>query len=32
VSSESVIRNAVKQRSDIKAWAIALDGTVKEYG
>ena len=32
VSSESVIRNAVKQRPDIKAWAIALDGTVKEYG
>ena len=32
VSSESVIRNAVKQRPGIKAWAIALDGTVKEYG
>ena len=28
----AVSRNAVKQRSDIKAWAIALDGTVKEYG
>ena len=32
VSSESVIQNAVKQRGDIKAWVIALDGKVKTYG